>query len=95
MIDDEGETKRLMEEYWNPLWESSYLGVDVDVDAVMEGMDIDRSGEKENALSPATKKHMEDAAKRQAMASGAGLNQFYDVSGAMEPPDLRSSIANH
>jgi phosphatidylserine/phosphatidylglycerophosphate/cardiolipin synthase-like enzyme len=41
-IDNEQQTKKLMEEYWNPMWKASFTGEDCDVDAVMDGLDIDR-----------------------------------------------------
>jgi len=91
-IDDEAETKRIMAEYWNPLWKASYKKEDCEVDAVMAVLDIDRSGDKPNAVSKETKNAMKEAAaKQQAMKSGVGRNQFYDKSG-VEKPDLRSSI---
>lgn len=96
-IDDEAETKRLMEEFWNPMWEASYWGIGCDAEEVMEALDVDRTGEQTNALSPETQKHMEEAAKQAAMKSGAGQNEFYDHRGAnLEPPNLlRASIQNH
>lgn len=47
MIDDEATTKQIMEEYWIPMWKHSYTGEDVDVDEVMDGLNIDRDGEKD------------------------------------------------
>jgi len=44
LIDDEETVKGLMDQYWNPMWEASHTGEDVDVDAVMDGLDIERDG---------------------------------------------------
>jgi len=44
VIDDEDTVKGMMEEYWTPMWSFSHTGEDMDVDAVMDGLDIDRNG---------------------------------------------------
>jgi len=44
VVDDEEATKAMMEEYWTPMWNYSFTGEDSDVDAVMDGLDIDRDG---------------------------------------------------
>jgi len=44
LIDDEETVKAMMEEYWTPMWTYSFTGEDMDVDAVMDGLGIDRDG---------------------------------------------------
>ena len=44
LIDNEDTVKAMMEEYWTPMWSYSFTGEDMDVDAVMDGLDIDRNG---------------------------------------------------
>jgi phosphatidylserine/phosphatidylglycerophosphate/cardiolipin synthase-like enzyme len=46
VIDHADSVKKMMDEYWNPIWEASYTGEDCDVQQVMDGLDIDRDGEK-------------------------------------------------
>jgi phosphatidylserine/phosphatidylglycerophosphate/cardiolipin synthase-like enzyme len=46
VIDDEATTKRMVSEYWGPMWSVSYTGEDCDVQAVMDGLSINRDGEK-------------------------------------------------
>lgn len=52
VIDDADSTVKMKEEYWDPLWKHSYTGDDVDVQAVMDGLDIDRDGENPDNCSP-------------------------------------------
>lgn len=51
LVDNENETQKMIEEYWNPMWKASYTGNDIDVQEVMDGLDIDRDGERVNAFS--------------------------------------------
>lgn len=43
VIDDSKQVKEIKAEYWDPMWEVSYTRDDCDVDAVMDGLEIDRS----------------------------------------------------
>ena len=52
LVDHENETKKMIEDYWNPMWEASYTGEDTDVQEVMDGLDIDRDGKKVYSFSP-------------------------------------------
>lgn len=45
VVDDADQTAALKASYWDPMWEQSYTGEDVDVEAVMEGLGIDRDGQ--------------------------------------------------
>eukprot|EP00746_Dinoflagellata_sp_MGD_P142371 gnl/MRDRNA2_/MRDRNA2_75349_c0_seq1.p1 gnl/MRDRNA2_/MRDRNA2_75349_c0~~gnl/MRDRNA2_/MRDRNA2_75349_c0_seq1.p1 ORF type:complete len:697 (+),score=158.91 gnl/MRDRNA2_/MRDRNA2_75349_c0_seq1:89-2179(+) len=44
IIDNEEQTQKVMEEYWNPMWEQSYRETATNVDDVMDGLNIDRTG---------------------------------------------------
>jgi len=55
LIDNEEAVKKIKEEYWDPMWKHSYTGKDVDVQAVMDGLDIDRDGENPDNVSPEQK----------------------------------------
>ncbi|KAL7541184.1 hypothetical protein ACHAXR_010699 [Thalassiosira sp. AJA248-18] len=61
VIDDEETTKRMMEEYWNPMWEHSFTGEDVDVDEVMDGLGIDRNGADPSEVDDEMKEIMKKA----------------------------------
>ncbi|KAG7370651.1 C2 domain containing protein [Nitzschia inconspicua] len=76
VIDDAGQTQKFMEEYWNPLWKCSYTGEDVDVDAVMDGLDIDRNGADPNELDDEMKKKMKQAELANA---GVGKSGMYEI----------------
>ena len=46
VVDNEEEVKKIMSDYFNPLWTNSFTGEDVDVEAVMDGLKVDRDGEE-------------------------------------------------
>lgn len=48
LIDNEEQTAKILEEYWNPMWEQSWSEDVTDVDAVMDGLSIDRNGGDED-----------------------------------------------
>jgi len=45
VVDDKEEVRRIMRDFFEPMWESSYTGHDVDVRDVMDGLKVDRDGE--------------------------------------------------
>ena len=61
MIDDKAATKKMIDEYWNPMWEASYTGEDCCVQSVMDGLKIDRDGETKLFLTAEEKLHMQQA----------------------------------
>lgn len=71
VVDDETSTKKIMDEYWKPMWEVSYNKEDCDVDKVMDSLEIDRhtAGEAPADMSAA-------AASAGVMPSGA--KDYYD-----------------
>uniref|UniRef100_A0A7S2S8X3 PLD phosphodiesterase domain-containing protein n=1 Tax=Eucampia antarctica TaxID=49252 RepID=A0A7S2S8X3_9STRA len=46
LIDDKDKTRDIMNEYWIPMWESSFIGKDVNTEAVLNAMKIEKSTEK-------------------------------------------------
>merc|ERR1712151_1216328 len=50
LVDDENQTQLILEEYWKPMWNSSYNSEcpDVDVQRVMDTIIEDRDGPQEN-----------------------------------------------
>lgn len=78
VVDDETETQKMLEDFWNPLWKSSYTELDCDVQEVMDGLDIDRDGETVYAFSADGRKKMDDAAKMTTMFA-SGEKDMYDT----------------
>jgi hypothetical protein len=62
VIDDATVTKKIMDDFWYPLWEASYTGEDCDVNAVMDGLKIERDGERVNAFTLEGRNKLEQAA---------------------------------
>jgi phosphatidylserine/phosphatidylglycerophosphate/cardiolipin synthase-like enzyme len=75
VIDDEEQTKKFMEEYWNPMWQCSHTGEDVDVDAVMDSLDIDRDGGDASELDDDMKEKMHQA---EMANQGHSTSELYD-----------------
>jgi len=77
VIDHEGQVKKIMNDYFSPMWENSYTGEDVDVEYVMDGLDVDRDGEKQSATMFGGKGGGEDA---QPMLMPHGTNaEYYNI----------------
>jgi len=74
LIDDKEQTKKCMSEYWKPMWAQSYNGQDCDVDAVMNGLDIDRNGPP--VTTKAAKKQLKDAMAIQSKNPGHDAHHF-------------------
>jgi len=73
LIDDVNQTRKVIEEYWKPMWENSYKegdDADCDVDDVLDGLDIDRDGE-----SMAFKSHSEKQRLLQEAAGNFGSSR--------------------
>lgn len=75
VIDNAEQTQKFMEEYWNPMWEHSYTGEDVDVDEVMDGLDIDRDGDDPSMIDDETMALMKQA---ELASAGHGQSELYD-----------------
>lgn len=76
VVDNPEQTQKFMEEYWNPMWTHSFTGEDVDVDAVMDGLDIDRDGGDVSDIDDETKELMKQA--ELASAGCSGSSDLYD-----------------
>jgi phosphatidylserine/phosphatidylglycerophosphate/cardiolipin synthase-like enzyme len=61
VIDNAEATEKILNEYWHPMWKFSYIAEDVDVDAVMDGLEINRDGADPNYLDEETKEQMKKA----------------------------------
>ena len=73
-LDDEEQTKKMMDQYWNPMWKSSFTGEDCDVDSVMDGLKINRDSD------PAATYTEDDVAAANAMMAQGGTDakRFYE-----------------
>jgi len=69
LIDDKEQTKKCMQEYWNPLWKASYQGIDCNDDEVMDGLGVDRDGEDPRHIDEETKSLMEQAKRAEHKVS--------------------------
>jgi len=75
VIDDPETTQKMMDEYWNPMWKYSFTGEDVDIQAVMDGLDIDRDGADPSDVDDETKEQMKQAELANA---GCGKSGMYE-----------------
>lgn len=82
LVDSEAETKKIMTDFWNPMWEASYTEArDVDVDAVMDGLDIDRDGEEVNGMTLEGRMKLQEATKLQASVNNGGTDMYVEEVG--------------
>merc|ERR1711862_20275 len=72
VIDDEVQVKQILQEYWEPMWASSFTGEDCDVDEVMDGLEIERDGEDVDYIDQETQKLINQVGRL-----GAGNSTFY------------------
>jgi phosphatidylserine/phosphatidylglycerophosphate/cardiolipin synthase-like enzyme len=70
LVDNEEETKRVLREYWEPMWHASYTADDCNLHEVMEGLSKDRNGEDPNNLSAETQKLIDEAEDKNLLQSG-------------------------
>eukprot|EP00929_Paragymnodinium_shiwhaense_P107584 TRINITY_DN7376_c0_g3_i1.p1 TRINITY_DN7376_c0_g3~~TRINITY_DN7376_c0_g3_i1.p1 ORF type:complete len:562 (+),score=97.37 TRINITY_DN7376_c0_g3_i1:136-1821(+) len=62
VIDDEAQTKKIMQEYWAPLWDASHTENDfLQAQEVFAAMDVDRDGEDPRHADEETKALMQQA----------------------------------
>lgn len=84
LIDDPDQTQKAMDEYWNPLWKCSYTGEDLDVQAVMDGLYIDRDGDDPADIDYDTRKKMKQA---ELANYGYTKTDLYDNEGSSDDED--------
>ena len=68
VIDSEPEVTKIKQDYFDKVWKNSFTGEDVDVQAVMDGLKINRDGEKKKMFGS----HDEGAAQYGLMPHGCG-----------------------
>jgi hypothetical protein len=72
LMDNEAETKKVLDEYWAPMWKASYNPEDCDVREVMEGLDKDRNGEDPTHVSKATQQLLDTPKNKHLLQDGKG-----------------------
>ncbi|KAL7547626.1 hypothetical protein ACHAWF_010914 [Thalassiosira exigua] len=72
VIDNEVEVRKIMDDYFLPMWRNSYTGEDADVDKVMDGLDVDRDGEHTSMF------HHQTTEEANMMPHGIG-SEFYGI----------------
>jgi len=60
VIDDSTVTAQMIDDYWKPLWEASFVETDCDVHEVMDGLKIDREGEYADPSTKEGRTKLED-----------------------------------
>lgn len=85
IVDDPGETRRMLDEYWKPMWEQSYSEEDCNDDDVMDGLHIDRDGEPMHMASPEDRASAAHA-QRAAANIGHAPHHYAD-----EPEELHAA----
>mmetsp|Transcript_2282 Transcript_2282/g.3572 ORF Transcript_2282/g.3572 Transcript_2282/m.3572 type:complete len:564 (-) Transcript_2282:78-1769(-) len=75
MVDDVEQTQKMLQDYWNPMWQASYTGDDCNVQEVMDGLDVDRDGEEIGILDMANTSKYEEAAR--SGANHGAATEFY------------------
>ena len=83
IIDHEASVHRIMQDYWNPMWQASYTQDDCDVQQVMDNLDINRDGETSSSsafyMSPEAWKQQEEAAAFQTGLGSKTLGKADDL----------------
>ena len=80
VIDDEATTKKMKETYWDPMWDVSYIpNGDADVDAIMDGLDIDRDNHEQHHMfeSAEERRKFEEAAAQATILPGSPNAEYY------------------
>lgn len=82
VVDDATSTKKMMTEYWTPMWDASYTGEDCDVQTVMDGLHVKRDGEKLSRMSFANQAKFEDSVRLGTRTKFSSSNtSFYGEEG--------------
>ena len=85
IIDDEGVTRRIMSEYWEPMWEASYSPADCELQEVIKGLKVKRDGSDKASIDQ-RRKWMEETRSQRSIRPGflAAMSQMNVVPGEAE-----------
>jgi len=62
IIDDSAVTAQMIQDYWKPLWEASFVETDCDVQEIMDGLHINREGVYIDVSTEAGRRKIDEAA---------------------------------
>lgn len=74
VVDDVDATTNMITTYWQPMWDASYLGINCDVQEVMDGLKIERDGQDLTIYTIADQAKISEAAR---LGSNSGNSKFY------------------
>jgi phosphatidylserine/phosphatidylglycerophosphate/cardiolipin synthase-like enzyme len=63
IIDNEETTRKIMDDYWNPMWAASYHPEDCNVQEIIEGLTVNRDGNDKESMDKRTKWMQESRAQ--------------------------------
>ena len=78
LIDDAEVTDQMIQDYWNPMWEASFVESDCDTQKIMDGLKIDRDGESVDKSSSEGKRKIDEAITAIARAQLPPQTELYD-----------------
>lgn len=85
VVDDANETKKMIDDFWKPLWSSSYSpDIACDVTEVMDGLEIDRDGEAVNNFSLEGWQQAEIGLTQQAMKASSTSDMYSKEEGSAQ-----------
>jgi len=90
VVDDEAATKKIMKEYWIPMWQVSYKEEDCNVQEIMDGLDINRDGQTPLFVSDDDIQQMRRASQMQ-MHAHSYMN-FFDEESGRDRLERRTSL---
>lgn len=79
VVDDKESNQKMLKDFWEPMWTASYTPDDCDVHEVMDGLDIDRDGEKVGAFTMEGQMKLGEGAA--LGMNHAGTSSFYGTEG--------------
>lgn len=69
IVDDSAFTAKMLQDYWRPLWEASFVETDCDCQKVMDGLNIDREGDQVDLSTEDGRKKLHEAASALSKAT--------------------------
>jgi len=78
VIDDVDVTSRMIDEYWDPLWDASFHPDDNYINKVMDGLDVDRTGDIADFKRGESRKALREGFKTFARMQFPNNKEAYD-----------------
>lgn len=83
-IDDYETVQKMKGDYWDPMWACSYREEDCNVDAVMDGLKVDRGPAKKSKLTKAQREACMDLIKKNNQAGIDPTSPYHTMNQAEE-----------